>query len=106
MGHESNYDPALYPVFMVQARMYAVMLQRLPLAEMHAQAERADAVGAIFHPTEYREKMDGLAMDKDILEALAVAKRKCKEAVDRFNRHRPPEKRVSLTPDDEPLGVR
>jgi hypothetical protein len=79
-----DYHPAEYEAEIVKVRLFASILQGVPLERMLEQAERADSIGAMIDPTLYREKMNGLDMDIELLRAFAKAKRDTRKAVERF----------------------
>lgn len=55
------------------AAMVANTIEQLPLAQMAAAVERAQAIGPILDPTLYREKADDLQIDADRIRILRRA---------------------------------
>jgi hypothetical protein len=79
-----DYHPAEYEAEIIKLRLFASIIQSVPLERMLEQAERAEGIGPLLDPTLYREKMDGLQMDIELLRAFVKAKRDTRKAVERF----------------------
>lgn len=80
--------PDLYKSELYKAHMLAAVLGPIPLAEMISAAERCHTTGPFLDPTLYRDKMQALDEDLELLRALRGAQVRIeklkKESADRF----------------------
>lgn len=78
-------DNATYKATMTRLAMLASTLEDEPIAEMLRDLERVDAVGPVLAPTAYRDGMDNVRSQRELLTALRevqkVVRRQREEAV-------------------------
>lgn len=65
------YQGAQFGPYLKQCWLIAHLVDRLPVHAMMKQAQLADTMGAFFDPTRYRDNMDKMQQDRQMLVALS-----------------------------------